>query len=452
MITVNNILTRNGNGREVISIEKVKNALCNTKQICSDGHSLYLQIEDGFLWKKLDNDANLSLRMYLFNKEAQAKISKGLMDQVIKDLIVDTNILVDIKNINPFNYVNFRNGIYSLNEKKLYDKGDKAVANMMFSYMINVDFVTAESSLKQMPVFTKFIQSTFKCDVKSDYFVYILQNLGFLMTSINYLRKVVVLIGAPASGKSTLANFLSSVIFPESVVSHVNFQDLGEKFRLYDVACAKINIGDEMNRTKIKNLSNFKSLTSGEPVVIERKGCDPFWIRPNVRQLYCTNYLPSFDDGNAMAIFDRLNIIPFYETVNDANRDYGLLEKLQKERDSIVSRAVEEFADVLKNNGCFTVPNKVKEYKKRCIMSERSVEEFIENYIVEDRTFKGVSSVEVYNLYQNFCKLNGFKIKNQTDLREGILAKYANVEYKRKRLAPATNVWSLCGITIKESC
>lgn len=85
-------------------------------------------------------------------------------------------------------------------------------------------------------------------------------------------------------------------------------------------------------------------------------------------------------------------------------------------------------------------------------MSERSVEEFIENYIVEDRTFKGVSSVEVYNLYQNFCKLNGFKIKNQTDLREGILAKYANVEYKRKRLAPATNVWSLCGITIKESC
>lgn len=222
MITVNNILTRNGNGREVISIEKVKNALCNTKQICSDGHSLYLQIEDGFLWKKLDNDANLSLRMYLFNKEAQAKISKGLMDQVIKDLIVDTNILVDIKNINPFNYVNFRNGIYSLNEKKLYNKGDKAVANMMFSYMINVDFITAESPLKQMPVFTKFIQSTFKCDVKSDYFVYILQNLGFLMTSINYLRKVVVLIGAPASGKSTLANFLSSVIFPESVVSHVN--------------------------------------------------------------------------------------------------------------------------------------------------------------------------------------------------------------------------------------
>lgn len=449
MIKQEEFIITNKNGKEHVSEEKLKEALRNTKKLCSDGRKLYLQM-DTSLWKRLDRDANLTLRMYLFDKEAQSKISRKTMETIMVDLIVDTNLLINRHTLNPADYVNFQNGIYDLKAKKLLDKHDKVVNKFKFSYMINAKFITAELLLKQMPTFMKFVEDTFRCTQNDEMFSYVLQNIGFLISSINNLRKAVVFIGAPASGKSTIANFLGSVIQPANAVSHVNFQDLGDKFRSYDAACAKLNIGDEMNKGRARNLANFKSLTAGEPIVIERKGRDPLWVLPNVRQVYCTNYLPTFDDGNAMAIFDRLNIIPFHKTIDEKNRDYQLPEKLWQERDAILSRAVEKFADVLANNGCFSIPDEVKNCKERYITQENSVEEFIAACLVEDIQAKGISSAELYQIYLTFCYANGLNLKTRADLREGILAYFPSAKYKRTRISPTKNVQAFCGISLRK--
>ena len=449
MIKQSEIMVTNKNGKEQVSMEKTKEVLRNTQKLCTDGYNLYLQI-DYSIWKKLGRDANVALRVYLFDKEAQSKISKKAMEIIISDLIVDTNILIDCYTLNHPDYVNFRNGLYNLKEKKLLDKSNKAVSELKFSYMIDANFITAELPLKQMPVFTKFIEGTFGYFQNDEMFLYVLQNIGFLVSSVNNLRKAVVFVGAPASGKSTIANFLGSVIQPANAVSHVNFQDLGDKFRSYDAACAKLNIGDEMNKGKARNLANFKSLTAGEPIVIERKGRDPLWVLPNVRQVYCTNYLPTFDDGNAMAIFDRLNIIPFHKTIDEKNRDYQLPEKLWQERDAILSRAVEKFADVLANNGCFSIPDEVKNCKERYITQENSVEEFIAACLVEDIQAKGISSAELYQIYLTFCYANGLNLKTRADLREGILAYFPSAKYKRTRISPTKNVQAFCGISLRK--
>ncbi len=449
LIILKDFIYTNRAGIDVISVKKIKEAMIATGRICSDGRTLYLH-QEGYFWENLREQANIRLRQSLFEPAAQAEIDKRTFEKIIADLIVNTQLLIKSTEINNPQFINFRNGLYDLSSKKFINKFVEETKHLRFSYIINADYIEPASPLQQMPVFTKFMEETFNTKPQEIMFKYFLQNIGFLISSVNNLRKAVVFVGAPASGKSTIANFLGSVLQPSSVVSHVNFQDLGDKFRSYDVACAKLNIGDEMNKGKARNLANFKSLTAGEPIVIERKGRDPLWVLPNVRQIYCTNYLPTFDDGNAMAIFDRLNIVPFKKTVDEKSRDYQLPKKLWQERDAILSRAVEKFADVLANNGCFSVPDEVKNCKERYITQENSVEEFIKTVLAEDINAKGISSAELYQMYSTFCYTNGLNRKTRSDLREGIFSAFPSIEYKRTRVSPTQNVWAFCGLTLKK--
>lgn len=449
LINLTDFVYTNRAGIDVISVKKIKEAIIATGRICSDGRTLYLH-QEGYFWENLRERANIRLRQTLFEPTAQAEIDKRTFDKIVADLIVDTRMLIKSTELNNARFINLKNGLYDLLSKKFITEIVEETKHLRFSYILNAEYIEPAASFQQMPAFTKFIEETFQIKPQGIMFDYFLQNIGFLVSSVNNLRKAVVFVGAPASGKSTIANFLGSVIQPANAVSHVNFQDLGDKFRSYDAACAKLNIGDEMNKEKARNLANFKSLTAGEPIVIERKGRDPLWVLPNVRQVYCTNYLPTFDDGNAMAIFDRLNIIPFHKTIDEKNRDYQLPEKLWQERDAILSRAVEKFADVLANNGCFSIPDEVKNCKERYITQENSVGEFIETCLVEDIQAKGISSAELYQVYSTFCYANELNLKSRADLREGILAYFPSAKYKRTRISPTKNVQAFCGISLRK--
>lgn len=444
-ISRNEIMASKNNGSQYVSYKKLKEAMM--LHLRSDGKYLYIY-KTGYFWEKLTKNVSLRLRQEIFAVEAQAELEKSMLDRAVIDLTEDIRILIENKNLNSERYIHFKNGIYDLFSKRLIKEPTEDTKNLIFSYVVDACFIEPKMALNRMSTFMYFMRTSFKSDeIMKEY---VCQNIGYSVSSVNSLRKAVIFIGSTATGKSTFARFLAAVIQPQSQVSYVNFQDLGDKFRLYDAACAKLNIGDEMSRGRARILANFKSMTAGDTVVIERKGKDPIEIKPNVRQIYCTNYLPTFDDGNAMAIFDRLNIVPFYKTVEETKRDYNLLEKLLKEKNAILSLAVDKFADVLKNNGCFTVPAEVEECKGRYIMQENSVNEFIDNCLVEDETVKGISSVEVFDEYMLFCNRNGLKIQNRTDLREGIVNHFPLVSHKRIRLSNTENVQAYSCLSLKK--
>ena len=110
-----------------------------------------------------------------------------------------------------------------------------------------------------------------------------------------------------------MARFISKLIFPNDLVSHVNFQDLSSRFSTYEVATAKLNVGDEMIKSKLKNLAKFKSITAGEKITVEQKCKNPIKIKPNVRQLYTANDLPEFDDGFSTDLCDELIRIRIFQ-------------------------------------------------------------------------------------------------------------------------------------------
>lgn len=434
MITNTNLFTKTlKNGEIVIVPQRLKDAIVESNLIKSDGKFLYYHDNSLKILRKLSDNINLLLRQHLFSKDIQRFINKNILDTIIDDLMVDTRIQIDSQELNPEYLINLKNGIFNL--KNLQFIPDKSQCNKLFTYVINANYQPNVQE-KDFSNFNKFLTTAFQNDDELQR--YFLENIGFLLSSVNSFRKVVIFLGEHASGKSSMARFISKLIFPNDLVSHVNFQDLSSRFSTYEVATAKLNIGDEMIKSKLKNLAKFKSITSGEKIMVEQKCKNPIKIKPNVRQLYTANDLPEFDDGNILAIFDRLNIVPFNISIPRCQRNLSLVDDLLTEKDAIISIALKYFANVYRSNGVFSTPKDVLNLHKIYLNDINSIQIFFTKHIKFDEQSKGISTKELYHQYYQFCMEEDFTLKSSKVFSEMILRTFKNIERKKIRVGEKT--------------
>ena len=434
MITNPNIFIKTlKNGEIVIVPQRLKDAIVESNLIKSDGKFLYYHDSTLKILRKFSDNINLSLRQHLFSKDIQRFINKNILDTIIDDLMVDTRIQIDYQELNPEYLINLKNGIFNL--KNLQFISDKSQCNKLFTYIIDANYQTNIQE-KNSPNFSNFLTTAFQND--NELQQYFLENMGFLLSSVNNLRKVVIFLGEHASGKSSMARFISKLIFPNDLVSHVNFQDISSRFSTYEIATAKLNIGDEMIKSKLKNLAKFKSITAGENIMVEQKCKNPIKIKPNVRQLYTANDLPEFDDGNILAIFDRLNIVPFNISIPRCQRNLSLVDDLLTEKDAIISIALKYFANVYRSNGVFSTPKDVLNLHKIYLNDINSIQIFFTKHIKFDEQSKGISTKELYHQYYQFCMEEDFTLKSSKVFSEMILRTFKNIERKKIRVGEKT--------------
>lgn len=434
MITNPNIFIKTlKNGEIVIVPQRLKDAIVESNLIKSDGKFLYYHDSTLKILRKFSDNINLSLRQHLFSKDIQRFINKNILDTIIDDLMVDTRIQIDSQELNPEYLINLKNGIFNL--KNLQFISDKSQCNKLFTYIIDANYQPNVQE-KDFSNFNKFLTTAFQND--NELQQYFLENIGFLLSSVNNLRKVVIFLGEHASGKSSMARFISKLIFPNDLVSHVNFQDISSRFSTYEIATAKLNIGDEMIKSKLKNLAKFKSITAGENIMVEQKCKNPIKIKPNVRQLYTANDLPEFDDGNILAIFDRLNIVPFNISIPRCQRNLSLVDDLLTEKDAIISIALKYFANVYRSNGVFSTPKDVLNLHKIYLNDINSIQIFFTKYIKFDEQSKGISTKELYHQYYQFCMEEDFTLKSSKVFSEMILRTFKNIERKKIRVGEKT--------------
>ncbi len=434
MITNPNIFIKTlKNGEIVIVPQRLKDAIVESNLIKSDGKFLYYHDSTLKILRKFSDNINLSLRQHLFSKDIQRFINKNILDTIIDDLMVDTRIQIDSQELNPEYLINLKNGIFNL--KNLQFISDKSQCNKLFTYIIDANYQTNIQE-KNSPNFSNFLTTAFQND--NELQQYFLENMGFLLSSVNNLRKVVIFLGEHASGKSSMARFISKLIFPNDLVSHVNFQDISSRFSTYEIATAKLNIGDEMIKSKLKNLAKFKSITAGENIMVEQKCKNPIKIKPNVRQLYTANDLPEFDDGNILAIFDRLNIVPFNISIPRCQRNLSLVNDLLTEKDAIISIVLKYFANVYRSNGVFSTPKDVLNLHKIYLNDINSIQIFFTKHIKFDEQSKGISTKELYHQYYQFCMEEDFTLKSSKVFSEMILRTFKNIERKKIRVGEKT--------------
>lgn len=185
-IKKSDFVTTNKFGREIISSQKLKEAIVNSKTVVSDGAYLYLVRDKNFI-ECLFFNANLQIRKKLLEENAQSYISKSLMDTIIDDLIVDLRLFFDKANLNPSNLINLQNGIFNLSNFQLLKR--EKCPHIYFNYIIDINYRQIDDTTPY-PTLKNFLATAFKEDPSMG--IFLAENIGFLLSSVNTFRKAVI--------------------------------------------------------------------------------------------------------------------------------------------------------------------------------------------------------------------------------------------------------------------
>ena len=211
-------------------------------------------------------------------------------------------IVPEVKQNRDSMIINFKNGIYDMNRKKLL------IHNPHFfsTNQININLNLQAPKVQAIDIFLDKISCNNYHRKQS-----ILEMIGYSMTTSVKLQKAFILYGKTAgNGKSTLVNLISELIGKENI-AYVTLEDLNtNKFATSRIKGKLLNIGSEMTKEYLKDISNFKQWISGDDLEIEEKFKNKETIRPYAKFIFNANELPKVADKTD-AFYRRLQIIPF---------------------------------------------------------------------------------------------------------------------------------------------
>ena len=236
------------------------------------------------------------------------------------------------------NIINFRNGIYSLPDRKLSDHSPQYLSTIQIDAKYNPD--------TGAPVFMAFMRDLCRDvsgNVDADK-MKVLQEFGGYAISNHYGLKKCLILYSPHgdTGKSQLIGLLSRLIGMDKV-ANISIQDMNERgsnrFMMGGIVGKRLIANADQKRADVTDSSIFKSLTGGksDSIKTERKGKDAFTYLFKGALVMGCNALPTFTDDKGGHLFDRLLIIPCEHIVPESGRDVGILDKILLERSGIIN-------------------------------------------------------------------------------------------------------------------
>lgn len=261
----------------------------------------------------------------------------------------------------------------------------------------------------------------------------LLQELtGYAFANHNKAEKAFIIIGPARNGKSTFASVLRKLV-GESNVSATPLKNLGSSFGIEDLLQKKLNLTTESDVSEHISVTEWKSLTSGDPVSVNRKGLKQITTTLNIKIISFMNHLPQFGESGA-AIQRRLILIPFTATIPEDKVDPDLDKKLAKELSGIFNWAMEGLKRLTDNNWIFTRVDESDKLLQEFLAQQNPLHEFIEDMIepsVEKSFVKCKDLREAFYTwgYENNsdnCKITNFN----NEVIKALKTKYAVKEGK----------------------
>ncbi|MFQ3837908.1 phage/plasmid primase, P4 family [Staphylococcus pseudoxylosus] len=185
----------------------------------------------------------------------------------------------------------------------------------------------------------------------------------------------------------------------------VPLQGLNEQFNVSSLYHKLLNAGDDIPLKSVEDASNFKKLTTGEPVLASYKGQDVFEFKNHAKLVFSANGIPRWYE-NSDGVFDRLIIVPFNNRIRGTDKeDKNMDEKVTTEeaKSHTLNLALQGLREVLKNNNII-MPNVVKDKMKEFKKTNDPLEAFIAEYNVESKR-----ATDVYEDYRDWSEFEGYK-------------------------------------------
>lgn len=249
--------------------------------------------------------------------------------------------------------------------------------------------------------------------------------LGHMLMTKGFPHKVFFLQGSSGeNGKSTVIKMVKN--FMQELSTLLPLQKFDDDTSVFSLVGKLVNIGDDIDASYLDKSSNFKTLASGDPIMVRPIYAAPVKVENKSTLIFTCNEMPTFKDKSG-GVLRRIVVIPCDNRVK--KRDNDIDEKLSSEsaKSYILKLAIEGIKRIKQNGGklsnSITIEAKTKEY----FVATDSVLSFES----ENKTLiLNKETKDVYRAYVAFCMQHGLKEVGNTEF--GRRLKSIGYESKQK--------------------
>lgn len=240
---------------------------------------------------------------------------------------------------------------------------------------------------------------------------------GYNIASDLKAQKFLFVQGAGGNGKSLVFAVLRAILGPENVSSSA-MEELSQRFGKEILIGKKANICNESFSITYSS-ETIKALTSGDPIVIDRKNKSQIVTQSQIKLTFILNQLPPIHDSTD-AWVRRILFLPFDVKIAPENQDPDLLNKLQSECSGILNWAVEGLKRLRGNHYQFTESEEMLVAKRNYLAQGNPMTTFIEEMIeVTAQTTDRIYKNDMIKAYKSWLSANQL-----TDVTIGNLNKF----------------------------
>lgn len=250
--------------------------------------------------------------------------------------------------------------------------------------------------------------------------------IGHMLMTQGFPHKVFFFIGEKGSnGKSTFLEMLNS--FVGELGTNINLENFNDPTSVGELEGKLVNIGDDIDASFLEKSMNFKTLASGNTIMIRPIYQKPYRLKNRATLIFTANEMPTFKDKTG-GIARRLVIIPCDNEVKKA--DFKMDEKLSTDnaKTYLLNIALKGLLRIQANGGKMTESHTINDMVEEYIAETDSIIGFMtENDISEDMPIS-----TIYDEYKRFCENAGQKPFSQTKFTQRLKTKGYEVRQVRR--------------------
>jgi P4 family phage/plasmid primase-like protien len=303
-------------------------------------------------------------------------------------------------NAYPSHWINFKNGMLDVREKRMKKHNPKYLALNQIPHNYNPDAVPEQP---ENTTIMKFLSTSIP-DREDQMMLF--EYVGYCMTRDTGFQKFLMITGKGGTGKSQIISLIQHIVGEENC-SPLSIQDLGQRFYPSELYGKLLNACPDIKGGTLDDVSNLKKATGEDILMYERKNKNPSSFRSYAKLLFSANEIPLNLDEKSNAFYRRLLILGMNREINDEEKDRELLLKLKRETEYIIYLACVSLSK-LYSEGKFTESDNSKKFVQELYRAADSVKAFLDEMMVPDPGSR-IGRTELYKLYQEYCVEYGRK-------------------------------------------
>lgn len=375
-------------------VEKIVSEILGYKLLYLDGENKYIRLSTHYQ-KITDDDLRMLVRELIAPADRNGVPTRVIRDAI--DILAETmELQVDLEALaqNSWHLINLKNGVYDINSQKLLPHD----INYGFDYCLNFNYITPDK--RQLTTYGYYLNSSVGAENAESIRILI----GYALSSITDVKKAVIIVGAPHSGKSKILDVIERAVGTEYVRTNP-FHKIGSEQAVASyLGGARVNLSRDVKIGAIREDEGFKSVISCEPINGRLLYQNSRTVTPRVRCIAASNSVPHFKNPDDASL-DRLILIKIKGYKGKI--DHQLPQQLYSEVDSICSEAIDTLKGFVQSNYDFMLSEESLELLKHEKAKLHTVESFLDENYQKDANGR-VSSVVLYEQYCSWCRQNGF--------------------------------------------